>query len=102
MTALLTFKINMVKVGQGPHLNTVSKMLRDARKTGVEFRLVLPTLGHDMVPGERQEFVPPMAVKDLPPWTALHIHTGPGEPQGGSICPPPVTTYSMSGLVHPG
>lgn len=45
VTALLTLKINMVKVGQGPHLNTVSEMLQDASKTGVELRLVLPTLG---------------------------------------------------------
>lgn len=78
MAALLTLKIKMVKTGQRAHLNAVWKMFQDASKTRAEFRLVLPTQGHDMVPGAKQEFIPPMAVKDLPPWTTLHTHTAPG------------------------
>lgn len=51
MASLLTPKTRMA------HLSAVLKMLQDAGKTKVEFKLVLSTLGHDVVPGERQEFV---------------------------------------------
>lgn len=51
MAAFLTLKIKMVKAGQGAHLNAILKMLQGASKTGAEFKLVLPTLHHGIVPG---------------------------------------------------
>lgn len=33
-------------------------MLQDASKARAEFRLVLPTVSHDTIPGEKQEFMP--------------------------------------------
>lgn len=40
--------------------------LQDAGKTRVKFKLMLPALGHEMVPGERQEFMPTHGCKRPP------------------------------------
>lgn len=57
MASLPALKIKMVKAGEGAHLNAVLKMLQDAGTMRAEFRLLLPTLGHDTVPAERQDVV---------------------------------------------
>lgn len=45
--------------GVGAHLNAVLNALQDAGKVRAELRLKLPALGHDSVPGERQELISP-------------------------------------------
>lgn len=57
MASSLTPKTRMVRADHRTHLSAVLKTLQDAGKTRAEFRLVLPILGHDTVPGEKQEFV---------------------------------------------
>lgn len=63
---------------------------------------MLPALGHDSVPREGQEFMPPKALRDLPPWVALLTHTGPGQFLGGSIRFPVTMKSRTSWLVCPG
>lgn len=69
----------MVRVGHRAYLSLVLKMLQDASKGRAEFRLVLPTLSHDTIPGEKQEFMPTHSCEESPslgntpyshrPWT---------------------------------
>lgn len=56
MASFLTPNTRMVRADHRTHLSAVLKTLQDA-ETRAEFRLVLPTLVHDRVPGEKQEFV---------------------------------------------
>lgn len=57
MASFLTPKTRMVRASDWTHLSAVLKPFQDAGKTRAEFRLVLSTLGHDTVPGEKQEFM---------------------------------------------
>lgn len=86
----------MVRAGHSAYWNLVLKMLQDASKARAEFRLVLPTLSHD-IPGEKQKF---MAVKNPSSWTTLHIHTGLGQSLGGSICHLPTTKSRVTRVGH--
>lgn len=89
-------------VGSGAHLSAVLNTFQDAAKVRAELRLMLPALGHDSVPRERQEFMPPETLGCPPPWAVLLAHTGPGQFLGGSILFPVAMKSRTSWLVCPG